>query len=79
MGGDRLGGLVVVILAAVMGMVALPAVALLFVSQRLSRGKSGGLRLEMVFGSLLPKLALHGHKRCAGCTGVRQAVVLQRT
>jgi hypothetical protein len=37
MGGDRLGGLVVVILAAVMGMVALPAVALLFVSQRLSR------------------------------------------
>ena len=54
MGGARLGGLVVVIFVAVMGMVALPAVALLFVSQRLSRGKSGGLRPEMVFGSLLP-------------------------
>ncbi len=37
MGGARLGGLVVVTFAAVMGMVVLPAVALVFVSQRLSR------------------------------------------
>ena len=53
MGGDAMGGLVLVILAAVVGMVVVPAVVLVWVSRRLSRGKSDQFRLAITAGSLL--------------------------